>query len=77
MRKTTLNQMRCCLSSSTLDNVVRISHEGPEVESFDPTASTKRWLTSGEKPRRCNYTEWPTTKEWCMKLMTGVDGDSE
>ena len=67
------SEEKCSLSSSTLDNLSRVSHEGPKIESFDPTASMKRWLTSGEKPRRCNNTEWSTTKEWCTKLMTGVD----
>jgi len=51
---------RCSLASSTLDNLVRISKHGPNIEAFDPSKAIDKWLISGQRPRLCTYTAWPT-----------------
>jgi hypothetical protein len=60
---------RSCLSATTLDQLIRITKTGPTPEQFDPGRSVQRWLSSGQRPRRCNYVSWPTTAEWCRSLM--------
>ena len=60
---------RCCLGSSTLDHLVRTTQEGPKIENFDPSEAIAKWLTSGQRPRRCGYTRWPTMEDWCKKRL--------
>ena len=59
----TVNRMksdeRSRLSTSTLDNLMRIVRDGKSIDDFDPSAPVKRWLSLGSKPRKCTYTVWP------------------
>lgn len=53
------NSVRSSLSTSMLEDLIRISSEGPPTVEFDPTASTDRWFSrdksKGERVRRPNF----------------------
>ena len=53
------NSVRSSLSASMLEDLIRISSQGPPAVKFDLTASTDRWLScdksKGEKPRRPTF----------------------
>lgn len=53
------NSVRSSLSTSMLEDLIRISSEGPPTVEFDPTASTDRWFSrdksKGERARRPNF----------------------
>ena len=52
---------RSSLSVSTTEDLIRISMEGPELQSFQPTAAVSKWMNCGQAARRpCfAYRQWP------------------
>ena len=50
---------RSSLSASILSHLIRISKHGPSIEQYDPLPAIQKWLTSGQRPRNCKYTEDP------------------
>ncbi|XP_069819635.1 zinc finger protein 862-like [Dendropsophus ebraccatus] len=52
------SQVRSSLHISTLEDLIRISSEGPSLELFNPEPSVKRWFNSKRK-RRPQYKGWP------------------
>ncbi|KAL4008878.1 hypothetical protein ACER0C_002730 [Sarotherodon galilaeus] len=51
---------RASLHSETVDDLIRISVEGPSLEDFDARESVASWFTQGERSRRPNYRSWPS-----------------
>ena len=46
---------RCNLSNDTMDNLMRIKHQGTEVtDEFDPAKAINRWWLAGQRMRRPN-----------------------
>ena len=43
------SDVRSSLSTSRLSDLIRISTEGPELELFDPSTATTKWLKSGKR----------------------------
>ena len=52
--------VRASLHSDTVEDLIRISVEGPILEDFDPTKSVAIWLTQGKRARRPHYKCWPS-----------------
>lgn len=69
------SKVRNSLSVSTLEDLVRISTEGPSLELFDPEPSVKRWLSSSKRKRRPNYTGWPSDTDILMVGDTDAQSD--
>lgn len=46
------NESRCCLGGQTLEDLMRISLEGPSLADFNPESAVKAWFRSSERPRR-------------------------
>ena len=46
------NKSRCCLGGQTLEDLMRISLEGPSLLDFNPESTVKTWFRSSERPRR-------------------------
>lgn len=67
------SKVRNSLHVSTLEDLIRISTEGPSLEQFDPEPCVKRWLSAKKKRRRPNYTQWPSDAEIIMVSDTGSD----
>lgn len=53
------SDVRSCLNPDTVEDLIRISTEGPELEEFDAIESVEKWLSKGKSPRRPNYMPWP------------------
>lgn len=51
---------RASLHSETVDDLIRISVEGPSLEDFDARESVASWFAQGERSRRPNYRSWPS-----------------
>lgn len=45
---------RCCLSNDTLNILMRIDIEGPNIADFEPRPVVNRWYISGQANRRPN-----------------------
>ena len=43
------SDVRSSLSTSRLSDLIRISTKGPELELFDPSTATTKWLKSGKR----------------------------
>jgi hypothetical protein len=54
------SDVRASLHSDTVEDLIRISVEGPILEDFDPTKSVAIWLTQGKRARRPHYKCWPS-----------------
>lgn len=46
------NCHRASLASKTVEELIRISAEGPTVSDFDPTSAVTQWFALSKKPRR-------------------------
>lgn len=46
------NDSRSCLGGQTLEELMRISLEGPSLSEFDPDSAVKEWFKSSKRPRR-------------------------
>lgn len=69
------SKVRNCLSVSTLEDLVRISTEGPSLELVDAEPSVKHWLSSSKRKRRPNYTGWPSDTDILMVGDTDAESD--
>lgn len=53
---------RASLHTDTVEDLIRISVEGPSLEDFDARESVASWFSQGQWPRRPHYKCWPS--EW-------------
>lgn len=51
---------RASLHPETVEDLIRISVEGPSLEDFDARESVASWFTQGQRSRRPNYRSWPS-----------------
>ena len=51
---------RASLHTDTVEDLIRISVEGPSLEDFDARESVANWFSQGQKARRPNYRCWPS-----------------
>jgi hypothetical protein len=51
---------RVSLHSDTVEDLIRISVEGPSLEDFDARESVGSWFSQGQRSRRPNYRSWPS-----------------
>ncbi len=49
---------RASLHSDTVEDLIRISVEGPSLEDVDATESVASWFSQGRRSRRPNYKNW-------------------
>ncbi len=49
---------RASLHSDTVEDLIRISVEGPSLEDFDARESVASWFSQGQRSRRPNYRSW-------------------
>ena len=55
---------RACLGIDTLDVLMRISIDGPGINTFDAKASMLTWKTERGVERIPHYKTWPTEEEY-------------
>ncbi len=70
------SKVRNSLHVSTLEDLIRISTEGPSLEQFDPEPCVKLWLSAKKKRRRPNYTQWPSDMDIIMVSGSDTGSDS-
>ena len=46
------NDWRCSLNNEVLDQLLRISLTGQQLDAFDPTPAVRRWWISGQRDKR-------------------------
>ncbi len=51
---------RASLHSDTVEDLIRISVEGPSLEDVDARESVARWFSRGQRSQRPNYMSWPS-----------------
>ncbi len=51
---------RASLHSDTVEDLIRISVEGPSLEDVDARESVVSWFSQGQRSRRPNYRSWPS-----------------
>ncbi len=49
---------RASLNSDTVEDLIRISVEGPSLENFDARESVASWFSQGHRSRKPNYRSW-------------------
>ncbi len=49
---------RASLHSDTVEDLIRISVEGPSLEDFHARESGASWFSQGQRSRRTNYRNW-------------------
>ncbi len=59
VQKRIKSDIRSSLYPNTVEDLIRISVEGPPLEAFDASASVKRWMEEGQRARRPNLKSWP------------------
>lgn len=69
------SKVRSSLSVTTLEDLARISTEGPSLMQFAPEPSVKSWLSASKRRRRPNYTGWPSDTD--MVLVGDTDSEPE
>lgn len=52
--------VRGSLHVDTVEDLIRISMEGPSLEDFDAREAVQMWSSQGKRSRRPNYKGWPT-----------------
>ncbi len=50
---------RASLHSDTVEDLIRLSVEGPSLEDVDARESVASWFSRGQRSRRLNYRSWP------------------
>ncbi len=50
---------RASLRSDTVEDLIRLSVEGPSLEDVDARESVASWFSRGQRSRRTNYRSWP------------------
>ncbi len=48
--------------SDTVEDLIRLSVEGPSLEDVDARESVVSWFSRGQKSRRTNYRSWPSER---------------
>ncbi len=51
---------RASLRSDTVENLIRLSVEGPSLKDVDTRESVASWFSQGQKSRKLNYRSWPS-----------------
>ncbi len=51
---------RASLRSDTVEDLIRLSVEGPSLEDVDARESVVSWFSRGQRSRRPNYRSWPS-----------------
>ncbi len=51
---------RASLHSDTVEDLIRLSVEGPSLEDVDARESVVSWFSRGQRSRRTNYRSWPS-----------------
>ncbi len=51
---------RASLRSDTVEDLIRLSVEGPSLEDVDARESVASWFSQGQRSRRPNYRSWPS-----------------
>ncbi|XP_069119717.1 zinc finger protein 862-like [Argopecten irradians] len=54
--------VRSSLNITTLEDLIRISGEGPDILDFDPKSAVQKWLSTSRKVK-LNYVGWPENCE--------------
>ncbi len=50
---------RASLRSDTVEDLIRLSVEGPSLEDVDARESVASWFSRGQRSRKLNYRSWP------------------
>ncbi|XP_048856526.1 zinc finger protein 862-like isoform X2 [Brienomyrus brachyistius] len=59
IQKRIKSDIRSSLHPNSVEDLIRISVEGPPLEAFDASASVKRWMSEGQRAKRPNFKSWP------------------
>ncbi len=51
---------RASLRSDTVEDLIRLSVEGPSLEDVDARESVVSWFSRGQRSRKLNYRSWPS-----------------
>ncbi len=51
---------RASLRSDTVEDLMRLSVEGPSLEDVDARESVASWFSQGQRSRKLNYRSWPS-----------------
>ncbi len=51
---------RSSLRSDTVEDLIRLSVEGPSLEDVDARESVVSWFSRGQRSRKLNYRSWPS-----------------
>ncbi len=51
---------RASLRSDTVEDLIRLSLEGPSLEDVDARESVASWFSQGQRSRKLNYRSWPS-----------------
>lgn len=54
---------RASLHTDTVEDLIRISVEGPALEDYDARQDVKVWFSKGKAPRRPNFKSWPVSMQ--------------
>ncbi len=55
-----LRSTRASLRSDTVEDLIRLSVEGPSLEDVDARESVASWFSQGQRSRKLNYRSWPS-----------------
>ncbi len=50
---------RASLRSDTVEDLIRLSVEGPSLEHVDARESVVSWFSRGQRSRKLNFRSWP------------------
>ncbi len=51
---------RASIRSDTVEDLIRLSVEGPSLEDVDARESVASWFSQGQRSRKLNYRSWPS-----------------
>ncbi len=51
---------RASLRSDTVEDLIRLSVEGPSLEDVDARESVASWFSHRQRSRKLNYRSWPS-----------------
>ncbi len=51
---------RASLRSDTVEDLIRLSVEGPSLEDVDAREGVASWFSQGQRSRKLNYRSWPS-----------------
>ena len=53
------SDVRASLHTETVEELIRISVEEPQLEDYDARQDVKQWFSQGKRSRKPNYMSWP------------------